>query len=109
MTVVKTAVAAVRYENFSDAAIYFRGNDRFVKIETLYMSHRRFQRELDLYGFFLELRNAKRRDNTSLFEFYGVPDGAVVHHQNMPDTWVAAPIQTGREIFDVRLDGKKPV
>ena len=92
MTVVKKALAAVRYEPFPEDAVYTEGSKRWVKIEALYVSHRRFMSEFDLFGFFLELRNAKRRDNTNLFEFFGVPDDVIVHHQFMPGTWVSAPI-----------------
>ena len=92
MTVVKKAVAACRYEQFPEEHVYTSGSTQWVKIEKLYESHRRFRSEFDLYGFFLELRTAKRRDNTSLFEFYGVPDDVIVHHQYMPGTWVSAPI-----------------
>ena len=91
MTVIKKAMAAVRYEPFPENAVYTAGSTRWVKIEQLYESHRRFKSESDLYGFFLELRNAKRKDNSSLFEFYGVPDDGIVHHLHMPGTWVSAP------------------
>ena len=68
MTVVKKAVAACRYEQFPEEHVYTSGSTQWVKIEKLYESHRRFRSEFDLYGFFLELRTAKQRDNTSLFE-----------------------------------------
>ena len=90
MTVVKKALAAVRYEPFPEDAVYTVGSKRWVKIEALYESHRRFK-EFDLYGFFLELQAAKRRNNTSLFEFFGAPDDVAGHHQRMPGTWVSAP------------------
>ena len=103
MMVVRRAVAAARYGHYPADAVYTVGSTRWVKIEKLFESHLRFQTDqaeldladqpaLDLYDFFLVLCSAKRRDNTSRLEFFGVPEGVVVHHQSMPGTWVSAPI-----------------
>ena len=87
MPIDRSALACVRHETFQNVDLYYQGDLRFVKLSTVYNSHRRFYREHTPLEFFNILRAAKRRDGRSVFAFHPDPDAQVP----IGELWVAAP------------------
>ena len=84
---IKAAMAAIRHdESLSPAAVYEHEGLRYVKLITVWASKRRFRSEINLEGFYLTLKEARHRDRSMMFWFWGDSEPRV--YENI---WVAAP------------------
>ena len=85
---IEAARAVIRHDtSFSPEAFYEHGGLRYVKLMTVWASKRRFRCEVDVRGFYLELKEAKNRDNTPMFTFWG-DETEPIDHQRI---WVTCP------------------
>ena len=88
MTMIEAARAVIRHDtSFSPEAYYEHGGLRYVKLMTVWASKRRFRCEVDVRGFYLDLKEAKNRDNSPMFTFWGEDTEPLDHHL----LWVACP------------------
>ena len=85
---IEAARAVIRHDtSFSPEAFYEHGGLRYVKLMTVWASKRRFRCEVGIRGFYLELKEAKNRDNTPMFTFWGDETEPIDHNF----VWVTCP------------------
>ena len=90
MPVNKSALATIRHESsFVASDTYFEGPTRFVKLDKVWQSHRRFCNDYTIDEFYEILARDARRNGSKTFLFYPQQDEPFTSFEQV---WVAAPV-----------------
>ena len=90
MPVNKSALAVIRHESsFAASDTHFDGPTRFVKLDKVWQSHRRFRNDYTIDEFYAILAMDTRKNGNKTFLFFPQQDEPFTNFEHV---WVAAPV-----------------